>query len=259
MGEQDLNDNCYNVANDANGCCTAADQVAGSAVTAFAADTTIALRINMLANSLTPTSTGQPEKGFPIYSENSTGAYSIPQTQTASSGNLQINISIPAYPGHTPLAYVHSHPAEAYPGPSAGDIYQFIGLNNTLYSVKTAYIVAADSSKYALNITDSVKLAAFLTANPANSSVSGANFIQTSTIGLSFKTVEDSFIAQGYSDNEAYERALSTVLQNSGITLLKALKNSNSFKKIDAQQVRDSNGNPITDGNGNNMYLKVDC
>lgn len=51
---------------------------------------------------------------------------------------------------------------------------------------------------------------------------------------------------------------MATVMQNSGITLLKAPENSDTFKKIDSQQVKDANGNPVKDVNGNNMYLKID-
>ncbi|MDA9555456.1 hypothetical protein N9R54_04405 [Pelobium sp.] len=48
-------------------------------------------------------------------------------------------------------------------------------------------------------------------------------------------------------------------MQNSGISLLKASPNNGTFKKIDTKQVKDANGNPVKDGNGNNMYVKVDC
>lgn len=239
--------------------CNQQAQAAGTAATHLLSQPSVNSSVQALAAGLTPTLTGQVEKGFPIYKEDATGTVSSSAIQSGTPGNLQVNISIPAYPGHTALGYVHTHPAEAYPGPSAGDLYSLIGLNGTLNTVTTAFVIAADGTKYAMAITDPAKLAAFLTANPASTSVNGSDFISTSDIGKQFGQVEQSFQAQGYNDKESHERAMATVMKNSGITLLKAPVNSSTFKKIDTQQVKDANGNPVKDGNGNNMYLKIDC
>lgn len=64
---------------------------------------------------------------------------------------------------------------------------------------------------------------------------------------------------QGYTEQEAYERAMAYIMKQAGVTLVKANAGSNTFKKIGLRQKRDANGNPMVNTNGDPIYENADC
>jgi uncharacterized protein with ATP-grasp and redox domains len=66
-------------------------------------------------------------------------------------------------------------------------------------------------------------------------------------------------VAQGYSQDEAYERTLAFLMKQAGVILEKANAGSDSFKKIGINQMKNPDGSPMVNVNGKPIYEKADC
>jgi hypothetical protein len=121
-----------------------------------------------------------------------------------------------------------------------------------------SYVIAYDGTKYAMIVNNYSQLQAFVAANPGAISNSGG-FDPNSTIGTQSADMQNLLIAQGYSQDEAYERTLSYIMKQAGVTLVKANVGSNTFKKIGISQKKDANGNPMVNANGDPIYENADC
>jgi hypothetical protein len=250
----DFNDNCYNVANNAGQCCSPQDQAAGLAATNLFADTTITNRIAQFA-AFTNT-TGQNEQIFRIqdYGQGGGGIVAGPVITLGPQGGNQLNIT------EYTRAKVHTHTFGSIPAPSATDLFDIIDNWSAFKYFTDSYVVAADSTKYNLHVSDTTKLKSFKNTYGVFHDPVANDFMNGSILWQTMRDLKNSFTNNNnLGANEAYERALATILEDAGVTLSKAKANSNEFKKIGTEQVLESNGQPKKDGNGNNIYRISDC
>jgi hypothetical protein len=84
---------------------------------------------------------------------------------------------------------------------------------------------------------------------------SNNDFTPLSPLGIKFAEV-----FQFYNGTrEAYERAVGYILNNSGITFLKAAQGISILRKIGTDAKHDGTGNIVLDANGNKIFEKIDC
>jgi hypothetical protein len=155
---------------------------------------------------------------------------------------------------------VHTHPYGGMPTPSPADFWD---LANFKRNFKTSYIVAYDGSKYAMTIDDYDKLKVFEANNPYTVDDATAGFNTNSPIGIKWQKAGYDMLQSGFTGMEAEERALAMIMQQAGVTLMKAEPNSNVFKKIGAQQKTNADGTIASyiddEGVEHPYYVKSDC
>ena len=162
------------------------------------------------------------------------------------------------HPNNT-YADVHTHPWQVEPYPSAHDILNAAYHASTIEAFNTSYIVAADGTKYALQITDRVKAKTFYDTNKDNADQVTSFFTEQSTIGREYADALNGLIANFSTEKSAREHALGYILKDSGIMVLKASRKSDDFKKIGADKELDASGQPVLDGTGKPKFVKLDC
>lgn len=191
------------------------------------------------------------EYGFPIYKKyvgdplqlgqiHITGYYPGAVHTDNTVGAVTINFDIPYLTAAA--GSLHIHPNGGYTAQSALDIYSLIQthLENDNQNIDKQYegnfVVAFNGSQYAINVTDTIKAAAFYQTK--NIFLSGNTWNENSAIGIAFSKARDYF-ENKYADNSsrdnlAYEMAMSAVLNqfNSGISFCKKDAATGNFKPI---------------------------
>jgi len=154
------------------------------------------------------------------------------------------------------VADVHTHPSSN--APSAQDILGLGHINGVSANFTTRYVKTADGDMYALNVSDAAKLKDFY--DTFKDDLGSDNMFKSdSEIGAKFETVRQSFISSGASAESAYDHATAFLLNDAGVTLLKAPNGSNDFTKIGAEIKTDTSGNPVLDANNQPTYETSDC
>lgn len=195
-----------------------------------------------------PNTQAQPEQYFIVNAINGSNVADPIQSLPTGGGQMQ---------GVTPnmVMAFHTHPNGGYPFPSPVD---FFGLADFGANFQMHYVIAYDGTKYAMVVNSYTQLQAFVAANPG-ALAADAGFEATSRIGLQSQDMQDLLVAQGYSQDEAYERTLAYLMKDAGVTLLKANAGSDTFKKIGLRQKLNADGSPAVNANGKPVYEKADC
>lgn len=192
--------------------------------------------------------TNQPEQFFVVDIINGSNVPGPIQTSTPNGGSINQSVT------PNTVMVVHTHPFGALPGPSAGDYFALASFGSNF---QISYIVAFDGTKYAIVINNLSQFQQF-TANYANSLNPDGSLDPNSPLGSPFYGLRQLLISQGYSYDEAHERALAYIMNQAGVRLTKAATGSNTFKKIGIRQ-KVVNGIPQTDPNGLPIYENADC
>ncbi len=183
------------------------------------------------------------ENGFPIIQNFSINPYNSKDTTFTNSycqGNIQtgtdsnINISYSVGYLNVLAATLHTHPSIGYAAQSAYDIYALIEISMQNSYYKGGFVAAANGSKYAVAITDKTLAAAFL--NKKANNLNGTKWNENSAIGIAYNDAYKYYSEKVYNGNPnqinlAYEMAMATTLNNTGVTLFKQDTNGN-FKPI---------------------------
>ncbi len=201
--------------------------------------------------------TGQKEQGFFIKDyQNQFGLGIVPleiRTISPDGGNMTVK-------GSYVRAKVHTHPKGKIPAPSPTDFKSILDAWTDYRSFTDSYILAADSSKYALHVSDTTKMKAFRTTYGDFADSASNDFKVGNALRDKRDKIKDSFVENnGLSEEEALARALSAILEEAGITLLKADKGSNQFYKIGTKKRLNPNGSEAKDKNDRNKYTEADC
>jgi hypothetical protein len=180
------------------------------------------------------------------------GGYVNSPISLGTATNVIVKDSVPPLPigVHTRVkAMGHTHCKNGYAAQSADDIYrllesQFAGRNDNNVNNKECvgyFVKAADGSKYAITITDTLAAKTFLGTRADNLDVTNASWKRGSDIEKEFASAyeylkenyENSGMVDSIARNKSYEMAMSAVLKkfNTGVTLNKADLNGN-FKPI---------------------------
>jgi len=227
------------------GPCDPTDRYSGA--TATAQYTILESTVQQFA-AFDPNVTNQNEQYFVVNTVNGSNVpgtiQTLPTTGGAMSGITSNTVMV-----------IHTHPYGGYPFPSAAD---FFGLATFNSNFQMNYVIAYDGTKYAMVINNYSQLQAFVANNPGAISSSGG-FDPTSTIGAQSNTMRNILVAQGYSQDEAYERTLAFLMKQAGVTLVKAVSGSNVFKKIGLQQHLNADNSPAVNANGDPIYENADC
>ncbi len=211
--------------NDEENPCNKVDKAANAKTTALAKQTSVQSQIAALNPNTTI------EQAFSIRKSNKTYSTSPIQNLGATGGGI-INYS-------NSVASFHTHPSSN--APSAQDIIGLGYMRSINSGFETSYVKTADGDMYAITISDSAAAQSFY--NSFKGAVNSVNEWDTnSSIGKDFARVRDSYVNSGKSVEEAYDHATAYVLNNSGITLLKAPNGSNDFTKIGTTKNVDENG-----------------
>lgn len=167
------------------------------------------------------------EKSF-VFGIDSIGQYQTSAISIGGSSSVSSTISNLSF---TPVGIAHTHTADLYNAPSAGDVYSFRKANGYDSNIDDYYTFAVDGSKYVFTITNQNNFDFFSTAYPQSDYYDSTthDWKIGSSIGLEFNDVMANMLLVGKSDDEAFEIALAFVLQNHniGITLNKMDSNGN--------------------------------
>lgn len=186
------------------------------------------------------------EYGFPLYKKFQGVAqqpghfivtdYFPGSVQTGTVGNIAITFDIRYNTNPTGTAHIHT--SSAYPAQSASDIYQLIISDTTFHhpdpniKYEGNFVIAYDSSKYGITITNDSLAHAFL--NTRDQYLDGDKWKENTSVGKAFKEAFEYFRDNDSTkSNYAYEKALAAVLSqfNTGVTLYKKVASGN-FKPI---------------------------
>ncbi len=220
--------------------CDQAAQAAGTAATNLFNNVEVQSKL-LQTGSVVP---GFPESGFSIRQSATDGSISTSAIETGTPNSVNITNY------QNSIADVHVHANSNYP-PSATDIFSLaeISFFGDPPNLNTSFVVGNDGTQYAITVTDQSKMTAFY--NQMNGAVDPVtnNMNPTTALGQIFENSYDYFLNQmNYSPRDAFERATAAILEDSGISLLKAPPISppatnSDFKKIGVDKSTDSNGN----------------
>jgi proteasome lid subunit RPN8/RPN11 len=222
--------------------CSGADRTAGATATLQYAPyaTNVA--------SFSPfTSTTQPEEYFLV---NEVGGTNV----ATSIASVSTTGGVLTGAGYNTVLIFHTHPDGGYPFPSAADAFQLANYSTKLIA---SYVIAYTGKKYAMYVSNLQKFQAFVANNPDAIDINNAGFDLSSTIGIKWSGIKDDLMAGGYTEDEARERALASILEDQGVILVKAAASSNTFKKIGIQK-RYVGTTPVVVG-GHQVYNNADC
>lgn len=194
------------------------------------------------------TTTTQPEQFFVVDNISGSNVPGSIQTSTPNGGSISQSVT------PNTVIVVHTHPFGGIPGPSAGDYFALASFGSNF---QISYIVAYDGAKYAIVINNLSQFQLF-TASYASSLNSDGSLYPNSPLGSPFYGLRQLLISQGYSFDEAHERALAYIMNQAGVRLTKAAIGSNTFKKIGIRQ-KLINGILQTDPNGLPVFENADC
>lgn len=195
-----------------------------------------------------PNVTDQPEEYFLVNDVNGSYVPGPIQPLPTTGGSMQ------GVTSSTVMA-VHTHPYGGYPSPSPED---FFSLDDFGSNFQIHYVVAFNGTKYAMVINNYSQLHAFVTANPG-AIASDGSFNPGTTAGDEWWEIVYLLGQQGYSDLDAYERALAFIMKQAGVTLVKAAAGSDTFKKIGLRQKLNPDGTPAVNAQGEPIYENADC
>ena len=154
------------------------------------------------------------------------------------------------------VADLHTHYDNA--PPSAQDLISLAGgAGGNSPNLGTSYVLTVNGTLYGIVITDKDKATAFYNENKNN--LVGTNWDPSSDIGVNFTLAHNSFASQTTDGNEQYLRAMTAVMDGSGMKMTVTDLGTNDFKKVGAVPALDSNGNPIMDSQNNPVYKTSDC
>lgn len=194
------------------------------------------------------TTTTQPEQFFVVNNISGSNVPGSIQTSTPNGGSISQSVT------PNTVIVVHTHPFGGIPGPSAGDYFTLASFGSNF---QISYIVAYDGTKYAIVINDLPQFQQF-TAHYTSSLNPDGSLDPNSTLGVPFYGLRQLLISQGYSFDEAHERALAFIMNQAGVRLTKAAIGSNTFKKIGIRQ-KVINGVLQIDLNGFPIFENADC
>ena len=159
------------------------------------------------------------------------------------------------YPGIRILKLMHSHPNGIYNCFSNGDMYTLKNLyNNPSYSqINSQYVIASDSSIYAMAIEDTALYARFLRNYPFDSIRGGyLGCNDNLPMGAAFKDAYKKLAATeglggALNDDEAFAQAQAYVLSkfNSGLLLYSKKSSETKFSKVNTKVSQNQSGNNI--------------
>jgi hypothetical protein len=159
------------------------------------------------------------------------------------------------YQGIRIFKLIHTHPNFGYPCFSGVDFYGLSPFfSHPLYNqINSQYVIASDTTMYAMAIEDSLLYSNFISAFPYDSVKDGNNgFDPSKVIGQAYFSVYNHLAAsQGLggtlSDNEADDQAQSYILSkfNTGLVLYRKKKLETRFRKINTKASKDAAGNDV--------------
>ena len=222
--------------------------------------------VDSALHSILPDIATQPnEKRFPVFRhfavnpnnvhDTALGAYSVGPMFTGSNSGIVMIYAIPYL--SFDVATLHTHPKKSYSAPSAEDIYELISKKLEADNFLGTFVVAADSSQYALTITDYDKARSFFYTQ--DQFLDEDKWNENSEIGKAFRKVrtyyENKYDGNYNRDNLAYEMAMAAVLSeyNTGIALHKKDPGTGNFKPL---VVKTTTPNP---NKPNNREYKQEC
>jgi hypothetical protein len=208
-------------------------------------------------NSMTSTLATDANEKSCIFGVSTNGSGLETSPVTSGGAGATGGVAIPA--GMVPFGSIHTHTNNLYSTPSAGDIYALIKANATNASWQYSYVIGADGSWYMLQVYDPTKAAAWVTANPAATTVSGDSWIPNTNATGPYHDYLNAYNAvnptgnAGALDVQAFETAQAYVLtaNDTGVTLLKRDASGN-YSELHF----DRNVDPTT---GKVTYTKHNC
>lgn len=155
-----------------------------------------------------------------------------------------------SYDGMLIYKIMHSHTFNAYNCFSAGDLYVLASLfSNPFYQqITSQYVIAADSSIFAMEIEDSTMYAQFLSKYSVKMTMDSVThgFDTTHSMGRDFNEVFLK-LKTSISEDDAFTQATAYVMNqyNSGLVLYRQKKDENKFTKINTKLSINSSGEKI--------------
>lgn len=212
--------------------------------------------LNKLMNGLDTAST---ERAMSLGTDSATGAYKA--TGISYPGTATTALPIYRYPNIMVFKLIHTHPNFGYACFSGLDFYGLSPFyNHSLYNrINSQYVIAYDSSVYAMAIDDSALYSNFIATYPHATYIDSNNsFDPLTPIGQEYENVYKKLAASmgmggTLSDNEAHEYAQAYVMSkfNTGLVLYRKRSTENKFTKINTSVSKDAAGN--------NIYSAYDC
>lgn len=217
-----------------------------------------------LAKFMQGLGTDTVEKAMSLGIDSTTFGFKPTAIRISDSGQYSVKIII-QYPGISILYPIHSHTIGAYNCFSPADMYNFSGFyHDPIYAnVNAQYVIAADSSIYAMALEDTAVYRKFLKKFPYDS-VKAPDTNSYHLFGL-HALREMAFVftpmynyfknVRSASDQVAFAYATAFTMShlNTGLVLYRKEKNETKFTKINVAAEKDSSGT-YTGG-----YIPYDC
>lgn len=169
--------------------------------------------------------------------------------------NLLAASPVYRYPGIRVFKMIHTHPNFGYKCFSGQDFYGMSPFfRHPLYKqITSQYVIAYDTSMFAMAIEDSLLYDNFINAFPYDSVKDGnAAFDQTKTIGAAYFDVYKKLAtSMGFggtlNDDDADTQAQAFILSkfNTGLVMYRKRKNETNFKKINTSISKDAAVNDV--------------